>query len=140
MSCAHSVFGDVTDNVTWFHSNLSVRPAMTASLEYSVQYPDVEGRARPIITFYYNGQNSPNFDSQCETDLYGQLRNEDLAVPLKTEYRDKFSCYKEDGFTKCQGKTKIQDFEPKSYSFSFASKCGKNVNLNGLQYKRNDLP
>ena len=134
VSCAHSVFGDVKDNITWFHSNLSVRPAMTASLEYHVQYPYVEGRSRPIITFYYNGQNSPNFDSQCETDLYGQLRNEDLAVPLKTEYRDKFSCYKEDGFMKCQGKTKIQDFEPKSYSFSLASNCGKNVNLNGLHY------
>ena len=102
----NSVFGTIDHDTTWFLSNLSVCPAMMASLEYDVQYPDVE-QNHPIITFYYNGQNSPNFDSQCQTDLNGQLRNKDLAVPLKTEYRDKFSCYKEDGFMKCQGKTKI---------------------------------
>ena len=100
----HSVVGIITDNTTWFLSNLSVRPAMMASLEYRVQYPYVEGRARPIITFYYNGQKSPNLMSHCETDLYGQLRNEDLAVPLDKLYRDKFSCYHDSETWYCSGK------------------------------------
>ena len=131
----NSVFGTIKNDTTWFHSNLSVRPAMTASLEYHVQYPDVPGRARPIITFYYKGQNSPNFASHCETDLYGQLRNEDLAVPLNEVYREKFICYHDSEYWHCSGKTRIQDFEPKSYSFSFCNECGKmDGNLNGLYY------
>ena len=91
----NSVFGTIDHDTTWFLSSLSVRPAMTASLEHHVQYPYVEGRARPIITFYYNGWDSPNLEAKCKRDLYGQLRNEDLAVPLKAKYREKFSCYKD---------------------------------------------
>ena len=131
----NSVFGTIKNNTTWFLSNLSVRPAMTASLEYHVQYPDVEGRARPVITFYYNGQDSPNLETLCETDLYGQLRNEDLAVPLNEVYRQKFICYHDSEYWYCKGKTRIQDFEPKSYSFSFCNECDKiHGNLNGLYY------
>ena len=132
----HSVVGIITDNTTWFLSNLSVRPAMTASLEYHVQYPYVDGRSRPIITFYYNGQNSPNLHSHCETDMYGQLRNEDLAVPLDKVYREKFFCYHDYETWYCSGKTRIQDFEPKSYSFSFSNTCKRQEagNLNGLYY------
>ena len=131
----NSVFGTIKNNTTWFLSNLSVRPAMTASLEYHVQYPDVEGCARPVITFYYNGQDSPNLETLCETDLYGQLRNEDLAVPLNEDYREKFICYTNSSTWHCKGKTKIQDFEPKSYSFSFCNSCGaRHGNLNGLYY------
>ena len=132
----HSVVGIITDNTTWFLSNLSVCPAMTASLEYHVQYPYAEGRSRPIITFYYNGQKFPNLMSHCETDLYGQLRNEDLAVPLDKLYRDKFSCYHDSETWYCSGRTRIQDFEPKSYSFSFCNECKREEpgNLNGLYY------
>ena len=120
-----SVIGTIRENTTWFLSNLSVRPAMTASLEYHVQYPYVEGRSRPIITFYYNGQKSPNLISHCETDMYGQLRSEDLAVPLNEPYRGKFFCYENETnkIYHCRGITKIQDFEPKSYSFSFCNEC-----------------
>ena len=79
---SHSVIGVITDNITWFHTDLSVVLAMTATLEYHIQYPYVPNRARPIITFYYNGQDSPNLLTHCETDMYGQLFNDDLAVPL----------------------------------------------------------
>ena len=131
-----SVFGTIKENITWFHTNLSVVPAMTATLKYHIEYPFVLNRPRPIITFYYNGQDSPNFDSQCETDLYGQLRNEDLAVPLNKLYREKFFCYKENNHWICSGKTKIQDFEPKSYTFSLAVNCKRvsSANLYGLFY------
>ena len=132
----NSVIGTINDNTTWFLSNLSVHPAMTASLEYHVQYPDVEGRSRPMITFYYNGQDSPNLEAKCRRDLTGQLRNEDLVVPLNQEYREKFICYKDANIWYCSGKTKIQDFEPKSYSFSVCFDCHdvQSGNLNGLYY------
>ena len=130
----NSVVGTIKGNTTWFLSNLSRVPAKMASLEYHVQYPYEEGRTRPIITFYYNGQNSPNLVTKCARDMYGQLRNEDLAVPLNEVYRDKFICYYDSESWYCSGKTKIQDFEPKSFSFCFD--CGKvhRGNLNGLYY------
>ena len=131
----NSVFGTIQNDTTWFLSNLSIYPAMTASLEYNIQYPYDASRDRPIITFYYNGQNSPNMEAKCERDLYGQLRNEDLAVPLNEVYRQKFICYHDSEYWHCSGKTKIQDFEPKSYSFSFCNSCGaKHGNLSGLYY------
>ena len=99
----NSVFGTIDHDTTWFLSNMSVRPAMTASLEYHVQYPYVEGRARPIIT-YYNGQDSPNLEAKCKRDLHGQLRNEDLAVSLNQFYREKFICYKDSSIWHCRGK------------------------------------
>ena len=73
--------GIITDNTTWFLSNLSVHPAMTASFEYHVQYPYVE-HTQPIMTFYYKAQNSPNLQERCNAEMYGQLLNVDLAVPL----------------------------------------------------------
>ena len=68
--------------------------------------------------------------------FYGQLQNGDLAVPLNEVYREKFICYREAGIWYCKGKTRIQDFEPKSYSFSFCFDCEKKYkgNLNGLWY------
>ena len=131
----NSVIGTIKNSTTWFLSNLSVRPAKTASLEYHVQYPYDESRNRPIITFYYNGQDSPNLRAHCIKDLYGQLRNEDLAVPLNEVYRQKFICYHDSKSWNCSGKTTIQDFEPKSYSFSFCVWCGQtHGNLSGLYY------
>ena len=64
------------------------------------------------------------------------MRNEDLAVPLHEPYRRKFFCYRANETWHCSGKTKIQDFEPKSYSFSFCFGCGDKYsgNLNGLSY------
>ena len=35
----NSVFGTIKNDTTWFLSNLSVRPAMTASLEYQRSVP-----------------------------------------------------------------------------------------------------
>ena len=106
---SHSVFGEIQENTTWFHEELSVVPAMTATLEYQIQYPYVLGRARPLITFYYNRQNSPNLILQCEKDMYGQLHNEDLAVPLNKPYREKFFCYKDNQTWFCSGKTTNQE-------------------------------
>ena len=136
VSGTNSVIGTIKDNTTWFLSNLSACPAKTASLEYHVQYPYVPSTPTPSITFYYNGQDSPNFETHCTTDFYGQLRNEDLAVPLHEPYRGKFFCYRANETWHCSGKTEIQDFEPKSYSFSFCFDCGDKYsgNLNGLWY------
>ena len=131
----NSVSGIITNNTTWFLSNLSVRPAITASLEYSIQYLDVEGRARPIITFYYNGQDSPNLQQRCNAEMHGQLFNKDLAVPLNWRHREKFWCNRKGGMKVCHGRTKIQDFEPKSYSFSLGFECNEaKGNINGLKY------
>ena len=136
VTATNSVVGTIKDNTTWFLSNLSRVPAKTASLEYHVQYPYEPSKPTPSIIFYYNGQDSPNFETHCTTDFFGQLRNEDLAVPLHEPYRGKFFYYHDNKNWHCSGKTTIQDFEPKSYSFSFCFGCDKKYsgNLNGLWY------
>ena len=89
----NSVREIIMDNTTWFLSNLSVHPAITASLEYHIQYPIVKGRARPFITFYYNGQNSPNLHNECmDNFMQRQLHNKDLVIPLYDKYRENFWC------------------------------------------------
>ena len=141
----NSVSGIITDNTKWFHGNLSVRPAMTASIEYHVllQWPrstlwyEILENS-PIITFYYNGQNCPNLRHKCNSDMHGQLFNKDLAVPLIGRHREKFWCnYENGGIRDCHGRTEIQDFEPKSYFFSLGFECGKSWvrNLKGLKYE-----
>ena len=132
--------GIITDNTTWFLSDLSVRSAMTASIEYHIRYqcPRCEYEILenpPIITFYYNGQDSPNLRDKCNSEVHGQLFNEDLAVPLRGRYREKFWCNDKKGMKVCRGRTKIQDFEPKSYFFSLGFECNKTRgNLKGLKY------
>ena len=144
----NSVSGIITDNTTWFLSNLSVRPAMTASIQYHIQYQYqdyqyhryYEGRYEvfenpPIITLYYKGQDSPNLRHKCNSEMHGQLFNKDLAVPLNGKHREKFWCNHKGGMKVCHGRTKIQDFEPKSYFFSLGIECNTTKNLKGLKYE-----
>ena len=131
----NSVSGIITDNTIWFLSNLSVRPAMTASLEYHVQFQDAPYGHRPIITFYYNGQDSPNLRHKCNSEMHGQLFNKDLAVQLNGKHREKFWCNHKGGMKVCHGRTKIQDFKPKSYFFSLGIECNTTKNLKGLKYE-----
>ena len=131
----NSVNGTIEEDTAWFLSDLSVRPAMTATLEYHIQYPYVE-RSHPIITFYYNGQDSPNLRHKCNKVMHGQLFNQNLAIPLRGKYREKFWCNDRYGnIWDCYGRTKIQDFEPKSYFFSLGIQCNTTKNLKGLKYE-----
>ena len=109
---------------------------MTTSIEYHVRYPYVEGRARPIITFY-NGKESPNLHQKCNTDLQGQLYSKDLVVPLDRPFWCKsVNHYDEEMIWSCYGRTKIQHPEPKSYSFSLGFECDEtNATLRGMQYE-----
>ena len=143
----NSVKGTIEEDTTLFLSNLSVRPAMTASLEYSVQFMYDKRWHYPIITFYYHGQDSPNLQPKCNVDMQGQLCNKNLVVPLhRSNYRKTFTCsssacrgwwfVKDCEYWNCHGRTKIQDFEPKSYSFSLGFECGERKgNLKGLKYE-----
>ena len=67
--------------------------------------------------------------------MHGQLYNEDLAIPLCGRYTEKFWCNHKGWMKVCQGRTKIQDFEPKSYFFSLGFECNVTKgNLKGLKY------
>ena len=155
----NTVSGTVEEDAKWLHSHLSVLPAITASISYHVQYP-TSWASMPILKFYDNGQNSSNLRDKCISGLIGQLLNKDLAIPLvesygtdlktrvllSTNYRDKFKCEQIDCSTcwfvkcncktwSCYGRTQIQDFEPKSYSFSVGFGCGvTKASLKGMEY------
>ena len=90
----NSVSGIITDNRNWFLSDLSVRPTMTASIEYNIQFQRPPSTLwyeilenPPIITFYYHGQDSPNLRRKCSSEMHGQLFNKDLAVLLQKKRR-----------------------------------------------------
>ena len=122
---AYMVFGTIQGNTSWFFSDLSQVPAMRASIWYRVQYPIVEGAPTPVITFYFNGQNSTNLRERCNTDMHGQLHNKDLAIPLIEKYREDFWCWSVKKKTwNCHGNIQIQEFKPMSYLFSIGYKCG----------------
>ena len=76
--------GKIEAWTNWLIGNLSVRPAMTASIEYHIRYP-TDG-PRPVLTFYYDGQDSPNLQQRCNAEMHRQLYNKDLAVPLNGYY------------------------------------------------------
>ena len=120
-----TVTGGIEEDTTWFLSNLSVRSAVSASIEYNIQYPDVPDHHRPIITFYYKGQNSPNLHDKCNSEMHGQLFNKELVIPLCGRYTETFWCNRKGWMKACHGRIKIQDFEPKSYFFSLGFKCNK---------------
>ena len=136
-SRSNMVWGTIQENTTWFLSNLSQVPAMRVSIWYRVQYPIAEDVPTPIITFYNNGQNSPNLRYKCNNEMHGQLHNKDLTIPLIQKYREKFWCWSVENKTwNCHGNIQIQDFKPTSYLFSIGYKCGDtDGNLKGLEYK-----
>ena len=134
----NSVNGTIEEETNWFLSNLSVRPAMTAYIVYHIRYQTYNILHRPpIITFYYEGQNSPNIQHRCNAEMHGQLFNQNLAV------RSEEGCFKSRHIYlaicinwTCEGRIKIQDFEPKLYFFSLGFKCNEGKgNLNGLKYE-----
>ena len=126
----NSVTGTILGDTSWFHSNLSVRPAMTASIEYNIQFP-VPGTSIPILKFYDNGQNSSDLHKKCIGKRFGQLLNENLIIPLKACYStgcsithcEVFGCTTKCTTWSCHGNTKIQDIERKLYSFSIGYGC-----------------
>ena len=159
----NTVNGTIEKDPKWLHSNLSVRPAITASISYRVKYP-TSWTSVPIIKFYYNGQNSTDLPDRCIRGLSGQLFNKDMAVPLvegygsdrkirallSRNYSDNFSCTESSCITEnwgkfsttrceywsCHGQTKIKDFDPKSYSFSLGFECDETkASLRGMQYE-----
>ena len=142
----NTVSGTIDEDTKWLHSNLSVLHAITASISYHVQYP-TGWASTPILKFYYNGQSSTDLRDKCIKDRHGQLYNKDLAIPLDGNYRGKFTCEQIDCSTcflvvkchcktwSCSGSTKIQDFEPKSYSFSVGYDCNEaKTSLKGMYY------
>ena len=119
----NSVKGTIEEDTTWFLSDLSVRPAMRASIEYNIRYP--KGGPPPVLTFYYMGQDSPNLQQRCNAKMHGQLFNQKLAIPLEDNF-----------WSNNYGIIEIQDFEPKSYFFSLGFECGERKgNLKGLKYE-----
>ena len=141
----NQVHGTIDEDTQWFFSKLSVRPAMTVSIEYTIEYPYDTTWHVPVITFYYDGEDSVNLHRKCNADMQGQLCNNKLAVPLDTRYySEDFECsasgctrreWSRCEYWSCHGRTKIQDFEPKSYSFSLGFECHETkASLKGIYY------
>ena len=131
----HSITDAIVEDVSFYYRKLSEYPSLLATIEYSIIYKSSDPCVKLEI---YTEENHTNIKNQCSTVDYGQLRNENFHTMLRPERYRFTRCKKYQNGTqiKCHGKTYIQDFIPRYYSFSFGFYCFevKSTSLKGLSY------
>ena len=118
-----------------------------ATIKYRIKYNYTAATLQcphcvPSIDIYTTKSHA-NLDRNCSVNVFGQLRNENLHAPLNPRHKlYHFTNCTEDsyGIVHCRGETKIQDYIPRTYGFSFGYRCTPynekcaNRSLKGLQY------
>ena len=125
----------IKDNRIIHHGYLSTYPSKYATVEYAVRYKSDLAQNRTLVLDIHTDDNwSP--EDECSNQTYGQLRNRNLHFPLSLTFS---GCVKSGGnseMTFCAGKTAIQDYIPRQYSFSIGYDCQKQEKapLNGVYF------
>ena len=131
----------IWNDTEFYYRTLSVYPSKLATIEYTVNF-NICSECKVKLHIYTTDRDIKNdIASQCHNRKYGQLRNENLHIPLSARlhpYRSTTCIFnKTDQTVYCNGKTTIQDFKPRNYAFSFGFDCGrysKPPSLNGLSF------
>ena len=131
----------IMNDTQFYYRTLSVYPSKLATIEYSVNF-NICSECKVKLHIYTTDSDIQNdIASQCHNKKYGQLRNENLHTPLNARLNPyRFTtCIlnKTDKVVYCNGKTTIQDYKPRNYSFSFGFYCGhysKPPSLKGLSF------
>ena len=123
----------IRNNGTFYHEYISTYPSKYATVEYSVQYmSELAQNGTLILDIYTDDDWSP--EHECSNRTYGQLRNSNLHLLLVSP----FSTCEQTGSreTFCTGKTTIQDYIPRQYSFSIGFDCKslRKASLNGVYF------
>ena len=117
-----SISSDITEHITFLHKTFPVPLSMRAIIEVDVSYPNSSDRIHDPIMGIYTTHNHVNIKKQCSYVQYSQLGNR----PLK--------CLKEGLDTiHCTGNITIQDYKPRSFSFSFGFNCDEIIPDSSLE-------
>ena len=118
-----TVSGTLADGERFYFRQLSKYPVKKATLELSVSMSQV-GLVVYILDFFiFNGVFKP--ERNCSYQKFGQLRNEDLHIPLKSRRYRFVYCEDVDNGRSCHGKTTVQDFIPRSVAFTIGIDCAE---------------
>ena len=145
-----NLIGYIDNDLYFYYREFSTFPSLEATIEYNITYNYTVSLLQcsgcyPKLDIYTT-KSDANLDRNCSVDVFGQLRNENLHTPLKVRHRNyrfsnctKDANYTQNGLVNCYGKTKIQDYIPRNYGFSFGHRCeqlqkGIKRSLRGLQY------
>ena len=119
--CTHSRTASVSGDVYgwYYHRKFPVPPAKWAIIEVDVHKG---GSLWPIIGIFTT-KHSVDIGRQCIHTRYGQLGNK-LLFPTLVPYRGysrSLTC--DSSYRHCTGIIRIQDYTPRSFSFSFGLPC-----------------
>ena len=142
-----TLIGQIADDSKFYYREFLTFPSLMATIKYYIKYNYTATELQcplcvPSLDIYTT-KSYANLDRNCSVNVFGQLRNENLHTPLKPKgklYRFTNCTADSYGIVHCYGETKIQDYIPRTYGFSFGYRCRPydekraNRSLKGLQY------
>lgn len=132
------VSGTIDFDTKFFHRTLSDYPAKQVSLRYTIKY-NVGIFPQPPILAIHTSMDEVSLSEKCYMNNFGQLRNENLRVPLP-EMRGPYRYTNRkviNGTFLAEADHKIYDYLERNFSFSFGYDCeslGHNLSLKGIFY------
>ena len=131
--------GTIMENTTFFYRKFPTFASKLVTMEYNITYKKDLSIYFPML-FFYTTQNHSDLQAQCISSKYGQIRNEDFWIPLNPRlipYRGKTTCFEKYQQVHCFGKITIQDYIPRSFSFSVGFLCRNRTvpSVQGLGFK-----
>ena len=132
MNFSLTIYDTIESDTEFHYRELSAFPSKLATIKYNITYNYTAALLQCSLCYprfeIYTTLDDSNFQNNCSSDVYGQLRNENLHTPLKLRSKPyRFTnCAldsKDTDIIHCNGKITIQDYIPRNYGFSFGYRC-----------------
>ena len=118
-SYSTSISGVILEDITFLHKTFPVPPSTQAIIEYDVYIPPTSPSG--LTMGIYTTQDHTNIQNQCTETRYGQLGNKHLHQALNSGHP---ACQIIHFLViHCKDTITVQDFIPRSFSFSFGFEC-----------------
>ena len=148
MFCLNTFSDIIMENKTFYYQHLSTYPSKVVTVEYTVQYPKTFAHCGHLILDIYTKQKNLNRKTQCSNQKHGQLKNQNLRVPLVSPHvtcrqgqvqiqgQGQILSQGQAEIVSCSGETKIQGYIPRNFWFSIGFDCKwkRKVSLNGIRF------
>ena len=130
-----NVSNQIETDTGFYYQRLSEFPAKLATIEYTITFNKtnielncVNGTRCILRLDIYTREDGQNLMTNCSSNGYGQLRNENLNTLLRNRGKPyRFTTCKSDNvdsdFLHCKGRTVIQNVVPRKYGFSIGYHC-----------------